>query len=72
MSLSIYYVFDYTTNKPLYINNKRIESYNKGPLLNWLQKSVLMLNHENKGDLAGRNLVGHKLAIFTERINHNA
>lgn len=62
-----YYVFDYSINQPLIIDGRKVESHHKGPLLNWLQKSLLMLSYDNEGDLSGRGLEGHKLGILAER-----
>lgn len=58
-----FYVYDYTTNEPLKINGEFITSQNKGPLLDWLKMSVLLLHESNEGDLAGHNLIKHKLAV---------
>ena len=63
-----FYVFDYTTNKPLVLNNKEVRSKNEGPLLNWLKMSVLLLHDRNEGDLAGHNLINHKLAVKREKL----
>lgn len=70
-----FYVFNYTTNQPLKLNGEIVSSPNEGPLLNWLKMSILLLNDRNEGDLAGYNLVGHKLAVkrnkhFVEKGQH--
>lgn len=62
-----FYVFDYTTNKPLILDGQEVSSQYEGPLLDWLKMSVLLLNDRNEGDLAGKGLVNHKFAVFRRK-----
>ncbi len=62
-----FFVFDYTTNKPLMLNGEYVTSEKEGPLLDWLKMSVLLLHESNEGDLAGHNLIKHKLAVLRKK-----